>query len=63
MIHEFGKPSGEGMRFVQSEIKYLAKISPYLIPSALLHTMSKFLGYKVGYNSQRRESRPVIAAA
>lgn len=48
MRREFGPPSGEGMRFVRSEVRFLAKMAPFLIPSALLRTMLKFLGYKLG---------------
>lgn len=48
IIREFGKPSGEGLRFIRSELRFLAKMAPFLIPSALLRTMLKFLGYKLG---------------
>jgi len=43
-----GKAEGEGFRFVHSELHYLRKKSPSLIPSALLRTLSKFCGYKLG---------------
>lgn len=45
---EFGQPSGEGQRFVLSELRFLARTSPALIPSALLRTALKFAGYKLG---------------
>jgi len=50
---QFGSASGEGRRFVVSELKYLLRHGPYYIPSAMARTLAKYLGYKIG----RRESR------
>lgn len=44
----FGKPTGEGERFVLSEMFYLVHHGPHLIPLALLRTASKALGYQLG---------------
>jgi rhamnosyltransferase len=44
----FGKAEGEGRRFVLSELRYLVGRAPWLIPSALLRTALKWLGYKLG---------------
>ncbi|WP_415880000.1 glycosyltransferase family 2 protein [Methylomonas sp. TEB] len=44
----FGGASGEGRRFVVSELKYLLKNAPWLLPSACLRTGLKWLGYKMG---------------
>ncbi|MBD9361986.1 glycosyltransferase family 2 protein [Methylomonas fluvii] len=44
----FGGASGEGRRFVVSELKYLAKNAPWLLSSACLRTALKWLGYKMG---------------
>jgi rhamnosyltransferase len=44
----FGGASGEGLRFVISEIRYLMKHAPWLIPSAALRTGLKWLGFKLG---------------
>ncbi len=44
----FGGASGEGLRFVISEMRYLIKYAPWLIPSAVLRTGLKWLGYKLG---------------
>ena len=49
----FGSASGEGRRFVQSELKYLLKHAPYLMPSALMRTAAKYLGYKIGRGESR----------
>lgn len=48
LLQTFGSVSGEGMRFVHSEIKYLQKNAPSLIPSAMTRTLAKWLGYKLG---------------
>jgi rhamnosyltransferase len=45
---QFGKPAGEGERFVMSEFSYLAHRAPHLVPVALLRTVSKGLGYQLG---------------
>lgn len=50
---QFGSASGEGRRFVLSELKYLLGHGPQHIPSAMTRTLAKYLGYKIG----RRESR------
>jgi rhamnosyltransferase len=50
---QFGSASGEGRRFVLSELKYLLGHGPHQIPSAVARTFAKYLGYKIG----RRESR------
>lgn len=44
----FGGAAGEGRRFVLSELVYLLKFAPSLIPSALIRTGLKGLGYKLG---------------
>ncbi len=44
----FGRASGEGLRFVISEMRYLVKRAPWLIPSAVLRTGLKWLGFKLG---------------
>jgi rhamnosyltransferase len=44
----FGTPGQEGNRFVISELKYLAASRFYLVPLALLRTVSKALGYQLG---------------
>ena len=50
---QFGSASGEGRRFVLSELKYLLGHGPLQIPSAVARTFAKYLGYKIG----QRESR------
>ena len=48
LIARFGTPEGEGWRFLRSELAYLARAAPLLIPSALVRTLSKYLGYGLG---------------
>lgn len=50
---EFGNVSGEGKKFVFSEIKYLLKNNLLLLPKAVFHTILKFLGFKLGWNYNR----------
>lgn len=44
----FGKAEKEGLRYVRSELAYLAKRQPLLIVSALVRTGAKLLGYRLG---------------
>lgn len=53
LIEQFGSASGEGRRFVLSELKYLLRGGPHYVPSAVARTIAKYAGYKMG----RRESR------
>lgn len=47
-IDSLGKAEGEGKTFVISELDYLMKKAPWLIPSAVLRTMLKLIGYNLG---------------
>lgn len=44
----FGYPQGEGVRYVKSELRYLAKENPFLIPSALVRNGLKLGAFKLG---------------
>lgn len=48
LLDAFGSASGEGLRFVRSELIYLWKRAPSWIPAALLRTGAKWLGYRLG---------------
>jgi rhamnosyltransferase len=53
LLEQFGSASGEGIRYVLSELQFLLEQDPLRIPSALIRTVSKYLGYRMG----RIESR------
>jgi rhamnosyltransferase len=48
MREQFGSHRGEGLRFIASELRYLAVHAPLEIPRALLQTAGKLLGYRLG---------------
>lgn len=48
LLDEFGQAHGEGKRFVLSELRYLWRQDILRIPSALVRTWIKFLGYRLG---------------
>jgi len=48
LLEKFGRPEGEGLRFVRSETAYLWKHAPHLLPSAWLRTLLKLAGYRLG---------------
>ncbi len=53
LLEEFGRTSSEGKRFVLSEMKYLQERAPAQIPSALVRTGLKILGYRLGMMEAR----------
>lgn len=44
----FGAAEGEGKRFVLSEVKYLIKHNPLLLPEMVVRDGMKFIGYRLG---------------
>ena len=48
LLKEFGSAGGEGSRFVRSELNYLWPRYWWLIPSALIRTALKLVGYRLG---------------
>ncbi|MCZ6609441.1 MAG: glycosyltransferase family 2 protein [Alphaproteobacteria bacterium] len=49
LVERFGRPEGEGRRFVNSELSYLLRKGPALIPLALVRTVSKYVAYRLGH--------------
>jgi rhamnosyltransferase len=56
LLEEFGSAGKEGKRFVVSETKFLARKSPWLIPSSMMRIAAKLLGYRAG---RKEASLPV----
>lgn len=48
MRRRFGTHSGEGMRYITSELAYLGRNAPLQIPRAMFQAMAKLVGYRVG---------------
>ena len=48
LLDQFGRTNGEGKRFVLSELKYLLDRDVRQIPSSLVRTALKLLGYRLG---------------
>jgi rhamnosyltransferase len=48
MREQFGSHRGEGLRFIASELRYLAMNAPLEIPRALFQTAGKLVGYRLG---------------
>ena len=49
----FGGAENEGMRFVISEIKYLSRHAFWLIPEAMLRTVMRYAGFRLGLAENR----------
>jgi len=48
LLQTFGSSGGEGMRFVRSELLYLWRYAPWWIPTAMIRTLAKLAGYRMG---------------
>jgi len=49
ILNEFGKPEGEGIRYIKSELKYLfINKAIHLLPEFIIRNFMKYLGYKLG---------------
>ena len=57
LLDHFGSASGEGRRFVLSELKYLMKHGVHHVPSAVARTFAKYLGYRIGRGESRIDPR------
>lgn len=53
IIDSFGGASGEGKKFILSELKFLLQFSPSTIPRAFVTNFCKFMGYKIGLNYKK----------
>lgn len=51
MLDEFGKPEGEGARYIKSELLYISENRMiHLFPEFIVRNILKYLGYKLGKN-------------
>lgn len=50
---QFGTAENEGMKFVASEMRYLSRHAFWLIPEALLRTVLKYAGFRLGRLDRR----------
>ena len=53
LLSQFGAADGEGRAFVASEMRFLLKTRPSLIPVAALRDASKWVAYHLGLNERR----------
>ena len=49
----FGGPGGEGWRFLRSELQFLLRRNPWLLPSAIVRTALKLAGFRLGLQERR----------
>jgi rhamnosyltransferase len=48
LLEKFGHPEGEGVRFVLSELGYIWRRAPWLLPQVAVRNGAKYLGYRLG---------------
>jgi rhamnosyltransferase len=53
LLCELGKPEGDGLRFVKSELRYMAAEAPWLLPEVLIRNAAKYIGYRLGREFRR----------
>ena len=53
ILEQFGASEGAGLKFVRSELGYLLAHEPWSIPSAILRTVAKYMGYRLGLNEAK----------
>jgi rhamnosyltransferase len=58
LLHELGAAEGDGLRFVASELRYIATVAPWRLPEVLVRNSGKYLGYRLG-KAFRRVPNPV----
>jgi rhamnosyltransferase len=58
LIDQLGSATGEGRRFVVSQLRYLLTHNPFQIPSALLSTVLKVVAYHSGRRKGRLATQP-----
>ena len=50
LLDEFGRPEGEGVKFVRSELSYLGSHGLlHLLPISLMRAVAKLIGYRLGH--------------
>ncbi|MDZ7283002.1 glycosyltransferase [Sphingomonas sanguinis] len=57
LTETFGTAGGEGVRFVRAELNYLLRHDPAQIPSAMVRTLMKYLGYFLGVREKKIPNR------
>ncbi|GAB6077186.1 glycosyltransferase family 2 protein [Desulfurobacterium crinifex] len=58
ILDTFGKPEGEGLRYIKSEFRFLINNNAYyLIPEFLIRNFLKYLGYKLGFHCTKIPQR------
>lgn len=50
ILEEFGTVNKDGIKYLVSELKYIAIRRPWLLPVSILMTFTKYCGYKLGRN-------------
>lgn len=57
LVERYGAATGEGRRFVMSEMRFLLRHDRFAIPYALARTIAKYLAYQAGKREHRLSTR------
>jgi rhamnosyltransferase len=48
LLQQLGEPEGTGLRFVQSELRYMKSVAPWRLPEVVIRNAAKYFGYRLG---------------
>jgi hypothetical protein len=48
LLRELGEPEGTGLRFVESELRYMTAAAPWRLPEVVARDTAKYPGYRLG---------------
>jgi GT2 family glycosyltransferase len=53
LAENFGRAEGEGLRFVASELRFVARHAPWLLPQVPVRNAAKYVSYRLGLTFER----------
>lgn len=62
LYQAFGKPGGEGFKYINSQLKYVLRKNPLLIFAVIIGAINKFAAYKAGLKVTPAPHKPGINA-
>lgn len=61
ILDDFGKPEGEGFKYIKKEFKYIVNNKAFLrIPEFVIRNGVKYLGYKLGLNYKKLPAKVIL---
>ncbi len=48
LLARFGSAEGTGLRYISSEVRYIGRVAPWLLPQVAIRSSLKYVGYRLG---------------